>query len=245
MIKRLSFLIALKNDECALIKTLESLELLAFSRDSWEVLIINGGDLLTEGVLDRFQFQVRCITEPDQGIYDAWNKGLLIASGEFVSFLGAGDRVRSQYFDVFDNMIKVNQGDLFMCRQQQWQPNGRKLRVFGKTWEWREFQQSFSIAHIGCWHRRSLFDQFGLFDSTYKVAGDYEWLLRVGENLKVSFTPEVLLDVPVGGVSDKPGLVFRETRRARATHTNASKWNLFYTDYAYRMRKTVRKWFWG
>ncbi len=238
-------MIALKNDECALIKTLDSLKLLTISRDSWEVVIINGGDPLTEGALDRFQFMVRCITEADQGIYDAWNKGLLIATGQFVAFLGAGDLVRSQYFDVFDAMVKVDEGDLFLCRQQQWQPNGRKLRVFGKAWDWREFQQSFSIPHIGCWHRRSLFDQFGLFDSTYKVSGDYDWLLRVGEGLKVGFTPEVLLDVPVGGVSDKKSHVFHETRRARATHTNASKWNLFYVDFAYRMRKTVRQWLWG
>jgi len=226
-------------------KTLRSLKLIAAACEFWEVIVINGGDSLSEGSLDEFSFTVLCITEPDHGIYDAWNKGLRSAKGEFVAFLGAGDQVRSQYFNVFDSMLKVEDGDLLLCRQQQWLPNGRTLRVLGKAWDWKEFQQSFSIAHIGCWHRRSLFDEFGLFDSSYKVSGDYEWLLRVGPHLTVQFSPQILLDVPVGGISDRHSLVFKETRRARATHTKASLWDLNYRDALYRIRKITRKCLWG
>jgi hypothetical protein len=67
----------------------------------------------------------------------------------------------------------------------------------------------------------------------------------VGAQLKVSFTSLVLLDVPVGGISDISEQVFKETRSARAAHTEASTLDLIYHDARYRFRKFVRKFLWG
>ena len=242
----LSIMMAVKDSEAALIQSLDALSRMNASSGDVEILIMNGGRTMDGSIWQNHPLPVTMINEPDQGIYDAWNKGIAVAKGEFIAFIGAGDCVRPNYLQEMTALWKTSpNAELLLCKQQQYLLNGRPLRVFGKPWNWKEFQQNFSIPHIGCWHKTALFEEHGNFDTTYKVSGDYEWLLRVGEALKVGFTSEVLLDVPVGGVSDKTGHVFQESRRARATHTNASKWNLLYVDYAYRMRKTVRQWLWG
>jgi glycosyltransferase involved in cell wall biosynthesis len=242
----LTIIMAIKDCEVALVKSLDALKRMATNDIKFEILLINGGMPLSESLRQNCHFSLTIINELDDGIYDAWNKGISMAEGEFIAFLGAGDCVRTNYLRKMNAVYEENRSvELLLCRQQQILSNGRPLRIFGKPWNWSEFQQNFSIPHIGCWHKTALFEKFGKFDTTYKVAGDYEWLLRVGESLNVGFTTEVLLDVPVGGASDQTSQVFHESKRARATHTDASKWNLFYIDVAYRMRKTVRKWIWG
>jgi len=242
----LSVVIAIKDNTSALIKTLASLAELDKCNASFEVLVINGGSALMKEEIAQQPYSITIVDEVDEGIYDAWNKGLGLAQGEFVAFLGAGDCVRPNYFiEMTELSAKNGESDLLLCRQQQWLSNGRALREFGKPWDWEGFKKNFNIPHIGCWHRRRLFDTFGNFDSNYKVSGDYEWLLRVGAQLKVSFTSLVLLDVPVGGISDSNEQVFKETRCARATHTEASTLDLIYHDARYRFRKFVRKFLWG
>ena len=242
----LSFIIAVKENNIALIKTLSSLDAIEKQNSRFEVIIINGGLSLVSDEITNLSYPLTIITECDDGIYDAWNKGLGLAQGEFVAFLGAGDCVRPNYFkEMADLSFKNGESDLLLCRQQQWLNNGRALREFGKPWDWERFKKNFNIPHIGCWHRRKLFDTFGNFDIKYKVTGDYEWLLRVGAQLKVSYTSLVLLDVPVGGISDSSDQVFKETRTARATHTEASALDLIYHDVRYRFRKFVRKFLWG
>jgi glycosyltransferase involved in cell wall biosynthesis len=242
----LSIVMAVKDSEALLIQSLDALLRINLNGCGVEILIINGGRSLAGSIWQNHSLPVTIINEPDQGIYDAWNKGVALANGEFITFIGAGDCLRPNYLQEMTALWKrSSNADLLLCKQQQYLKSGRPLRVFGKPWNWKEFQQNFSIPHIGCWHKMALFAEHGNFDTTYKVSGDYEWLLRVGKGLKVVFTPEVLLDVPVGGVSDKNGHVFHESRRARARHTDASKWNLVYVDYAYRMRKRLRKLLWG
>jgi len=242
----LSFVIAIKDNDTALFKTLSSLGDLEKEHTSFEVIVMNGGLSLVSEEIAKLVFPIIIITEPDCGIYDAWNKGLGLAQGEFVAFLGAGDCVRPNYFiEMSELSAKNSESDLLLCRQKQWLSNGGALREFGKPWDWEGFKKNFNIPHIGCWHRRKLFDTFGNFDINYKVSGDYEWLLRVGAQLKVSFTSLVLLDVPVGGISDSSEQVFKETRSARATHTEASTLDLIYHDAHYRFRKFVRKFLWG
>ena len=242
----LSVVIAIKDNTAALIKTLASLAELDKCNASFEVLVINGGSALMKEEIAQQPYSITIVDEVDEGIYDAWNKGLGLAEGEFVAFLGAGDCVRPNYFkEMYELSAKYMDSDLLLCRQLQWMPNGRVLREFGRHWNWNAFQRNFTIPHIGCWHKRKLFQTFGNFDIHYKVCGDYEWLLRVGAQLRVEYTPAVLLDVPVGGVSDSNEQVFKETRLARKTHTRASSVNLIYHDVAYRARKSIRKLFWG
>jgi glycosyltransferase involved in cell wall biosynthesis len=238
---KLSIIIATKNVEIFLLRTIESLK---FIESDIEIVVVNGGDSISSTEFKRHS-NLTLMQGPDKNIYDAWNKGLAVARGEYVAFLGSGDLVRKDYFSrMHDSALKTG-ADLILCKQMQWMEDGRPLRKLGRPWVWKEFQKKFSIPHIGCWHKRALFLQYGGFDDSFFVAGDYEWLLRVGKNIQSAFVDEVLVDVTVGGISDNGNRVFMESKRARKMHTDASEVDLFIRDYVYRVRKKVRKLLWG
>jgi len=96
---RISVITVVLNDRCGLIKTLASLS--HIDKSSYEHIIIDGGS--TDGSLDVLNdFSERIdivISESDNGIYDAMNKGVLNASGDVICFLNAGDSVLNGYID--------------------------------------------------------------------------------------------------------------------------------------------------
>jgi hypothetical protein len=71
-----------------------------------------------------------------------------------------------------------------------------------------------TTVHVGSLHRRSLFDRYGKFDPSYRIAGDYEFLLRPRESLRAAFTPAVTVTMGAGGVSDSTAGLY-EARRAK------------------------------
>ncbi len=238
---KLSIIIATKDVELFLLRTIASLK---FIESDIEIVVVNGGDIICNSKFKLYN-NLKLIQEPDKNIYDAWNKGLAVACGDYVAFFGSGDLVRKDYFSrMHDSALKTG-ADLILCKQMQWLEDSKPLRELGRPWVWKEFQKKFSIPHIGCWHKRTLFLQYGGFDDSFFVAGDYEWLLRVGKNIQSAFVDEVLVDVTVGGISDNGNRVFTESKRARKMHTDASEVDLFIRDYVYRVRKKVRKLLWG
>jgi len=209
-----------------------------------EIIVVNGGAMISSTRL-KCHNNLTLLQEPDKNIYDAWNKGLAVSTGDYVAFLGSGDLVRKDYFSRMHESALKTGADLILCKQMQWLEDGKPLRELGRPWVWNEFQKKFSIPHIGCWHKRELFVRYGGFDDSFYVAGDYEWLLRVGGIIQSAFVDEVLVDVTVGGISDNGNRVFEESKRARTMHTDASNVDLFFRDCVYRVRKKVRKLLWG
>jgi hypothetical protein len=59
------------------------------------------------------------------------------------------------------------------------------------------------VAHPGAWHHRSLFDTYGTFASAYRLAGDYEFLLRSAASIRAVFVPESLVTMQLGGISNR------------------------------------------
>lgn len=73
-------------------------------------------------------------------------------------------------------------------------------------------------THVGALHSRKLFDQYGLFDSSYQIAGDYEFLLRPRQNLKTAFLDKAVATMLAGGISQRNHQVLYEVRRAKLQH---------------------------
>jgi hypothetical protein len=67
-------------------------------------------------------------------------------------------------------------------------------------------------------HRSSYFKQYGEFDASYRISGDYEILLRAGSNLRAGFVDQVLTHAVLGGVSNRDKAVFRENLRAKLSN---------------------------
>jgi len=73
------------------------------------------------------------------------------------------------------------------------------------------------IAHVGSMHHSSLYERYGLYDTTYRITGDYEFLLRSGKELKAGFFNSVTAMMRTNGVSHDILATFKEAKRAKST----------------------------
>ena len=166
---------------------------------------------------------IQVVSRSDSGIYDAWNRALVNARGAWVCFLGADDRLAdASSFSWLVQAARQASADvgIVFARVALVTDSGVVLQVLGEPWEEirARFRQVMCIPHPGAMHRRALFDRHGAFDPTYRIAGDYEWLLRELKDHDARFVPETTVHMRFGGVSAQPGRfleALREVRRAQ------------------------------
>lgn len=194
-----------------------------------ELIIIDGGS--KDGTVDLLKTnneQISAwISEPDHGIYSAWNKGLAKAKGEWICFLGADDyfwdtqvldRMASQLMMIPPD-IRVAYGQIMLLNN-----DGENLYPIGEPWkEVKErFKQVMSIPHPGLMHRHSLFEQHGNFDESFRIGGDYELLLRELKGAEAVFVPDIIMiGMRQGGLSSSPSNSIAsmwDIRRAQKMH---------------------------
>ena len=189
-----------------------------------ELIIIDGGSRDgTVDLLNSNQEQINYwISESDKGIYNAWNKGLEQVKGEWVCFLGADDffwddQVLEQVSAQLEKLpldIRVAYGQVMLLNK-----NGENLYPVGEPWERisTRFKQIMSIPHQAVMHRRSLFERHGKFDESFRIAGDYELLMRELKMTEAFFVPGIVISgMRQGGISSSPEnslVLLRECRR--------------------------------
>lgn len=209
-------------------KTLEQtiLSVINQSYDIVEYIIVDGGS--TDGTLDiirKYEHAIDYwISEPDKGIYEAWNKGLRCASGDWICFVGADDYFwdanalmrAAEKLVTLPNEIRVAYGQVMLVNN-----GGENLYPIGEQWEKLKdrFRQIMCIPHPGLMHRRSLFEQYGQFDESFRIAGDYELLLRELRVANAFYIPDlIMVAMRQGGISSNPAntlLGLGEVRRAQ------------------------------
>ena len=174
-----------------------------------ELIIIDGGS--TDGTLEILHANAAHIayweSEPDRGIYHAWNKALNYARGGWVCFLGSDD-----YFwgsDVLGRMANYLVGVLTNTGLVYGQlalvdEHSEVIRYIGEPWEHakKKLCLHMPIPHAGALHRRVFFDLHGKFDETFRIAGDYELFLRLTKTHDIEFIPNIIvLGMQYGGIS--------------------------------------------
>ncbi len=183
--------------------------------DNIEFLIIDGESSDTfMDVVSRYDDTVDYwISEPDKGIYDAWNKGVTLAHGEWIAFLGAGDAYRPAAIATYIDTIAARGKpvDFISSRINLVTSDDRSLRVRGVPFVWKNVRKGMDFVHVGAIHHRSLFERFGLFNPSYRSAGDYEFFMRCGRELRALFLDAVTVDVLVGGISLNSNVGLQET----------------------------------
>jgi glycosyltransferase len=149
------------------------------------------------------------VSEPDDGIYDAMNKGLQLATGDFVGFLNADDSfadtnaVRHIAEAAFRPETDVVYGDLMYVRKDAPEQPVR-------YWRSGEFHPSrlrfgWMPPHPTLYVRRSRIQEIGAFEASFRIAADYEFTLRYlsWPGIKVVYVPEVLVRMRTGGASNR------------------------------------------
>jgi glycosyltransferase involved in cell wall biosynthesis len=219
---KVSVITAVYNASEALAVTIDAIR--AQRRDDLEFIIVDGGskDATVSVIRQNKEIVDWWLSEADNGIYDAWNKALEVASGTWILFLGAGDRPGAGWFGAVaasDPAWDLVYGTVLMETSAASVMSYFKLR--GPDWEEaiRRLPVEMCIPHVGLAHHRRLFLP-GRFDSSYKIIGDWEFLIRVrpahGRRLE-----HVQAIMPFGGASNSARHArrhFDEIRRALAAN---------------------------
>lgn len=175
-----------------------------------EHLVIDGAskDGTIEMVLGHANPQIRLISEPDRGIYDAMNKGLALASGEIVGFLNSDDfyadtGVLAKIAKAFeDPAVDACYGDLVYVTQD----NSHVVRYWkSKPFIKGDFAKGWCPAHPTFYVRKSVIERLGLFDQSFKMGVDVEFMMRYLERgqVRAVYIPHVLVRMRVGGASNQ------------------------------------------
>lgn len=205
----ISLITACHNSAAVLPEALASVS--SQSNVGFEYLMIDGAS--ADATVDLIRAAGKVVTgwvsEPDEGIYHALNKGIARASGEVVGFLHADDlfadeRVLERIAAVFaDPRVDACYGDLVYVRRDD---PARVVRYW-RSGEYRpeRLRRGWMPPHPTFYVRRSLYEEHGLFDTRYRIAADYDCMLRLLSRLRgrVVYIPEVLVRMRVGGASNR------------------------------------------
>jgi glycosyltransferase involved in cell wall biosynthesis len=189
-----------------------------------EHIVLDGGSSDgTVGVLQQYDDLIalwRC--ESDKGVYDAWNKALLEARGEWICFLGVDDEFLPGAVRAYMDLAAINPQAEYLSSRVKWVHSSGFQEIIGGPWSWQKFSKWMCIAHVGSMHRRSLLDRLGIYDTSYRIVADYEFLLRAREQLRAEYMPVTTVMMRGGGLSGT-SKALEEAARAKVTTGGRSK----------------------
>jgi len=223
----ISIIVAVFNGAKTLQKCIDSVYMQSYPNR--ELIIIDGGsqDETVELIIKNTNKIKYWISEPDQGICSAWNKGVSQVKGDWICFLGADDyfwdsqvleRISEQLVKL-SSSIRVAYGQVMIVNDR-----GQDLYCMGEQWRKvkERFKQIMCIPHQGVMHRRNLFELHGKFDESFRIAGDYELLLRELKTGDAMYIPDIIITaMRQGGLSTDPSKsleAMQEFRCAQKMH---------------------------
>ena len=181
----LSIITINRNNAAGLEKTMQSV--LSQTRTDYEYVVVDGAS--TDGsvaVIERlapaFGDRLKWISEPDKGIYNAMNKGIRMATGEYIQILNSGDSLVSP--EVVDKMYaaleKAGHPSILYGNMLKDFPDGHVHRDKGFAGEDITLLSMYigTLNHSPAYIRRSLFDKYGLYDESLKIVSDWKWYLQ-------------------------------------------------------------------
>lgn len=175
-----------------------------------EYIIVDG--LSTDDTLkivDRYKSNIsKVISEKDDGIYDAINKGIALTTGEILAILHADDfyadnTVISEIVDTFTKQqVEAVYGNLQYVDRED--TNKIKRNWISGIYSKQNFLQGWMPPHPSFFAKKECYTKFGVFNTTLKSAADYELMLRFlyKHNCSVAYIPKVLVKMRVGGKSN-------------------------------------------
>ena len=206
---KISLITAVYNNSSGLRSSLESS--LSQTHQEIERIIIDGGS--NDGTLQILQGYTseidHIVSEPDNGIYDALNKGIQLANGGIIGILHSDDLfaepdILEKIARKFDSSsIDLLYGDLCYVRND----NPNQIVRYWKAGVFNPLRlgNGWMPPHPTVYVRRYLFERFGLYDTRYFISSDFDWMLRLLKNksLNVTYLPEVLVYMRTGGSSNR------------------------------------------
>lgn len=192
---------------------------LAQQIDGLEYIVIDGAS--TDGTLEiirRYGDAISvCISEPDRGLYDAMNKGLRLARGRYIHFLNADDRYVAP--DTLSRLLpQLDESTVCYGAMIYQEADGRQRRL-GSPFSWsRELIESH-VPQPTLFVPSQLYREVGEFDLNYRIAADYDMVLRLARRFPMRFVDQPVTLMAAGGISyTQMGRTFKEAARVSISH---------------------------
>ena len=198
-----------------------------------ELIVLDGGSrdgtrhFLKENE-NRFKI-TKWLSEPDTGISDAFNKGVRIATGDYLYFIGSGDSLYAN--DVFTRMMDgIDPETDTLVAGQICRTSGSRRRVvpnpFSPEFDKQQLLYRMALPHQGLLMHRRYFEAHGVFDCSLHFSMDYELLLRAWHDFPKTVMKDIIVaEWVAGGVgADNTIDVYKEYRTIKNKHKVASAW---------------------
>ena len=177
------------------------------SFDDYEYIIVDGKS--TDGTLkivddyrQKFGGRLTVVSEPDNGIFDAMNKGISLSRGDIVGIINSDDYYTPNALQTIaraadEHPYQIIYGILGVLK------NGMEVSA---TINRHEFIGEHTLLHPAVFVTRKIYTDFGGYNTTYKACADYDFFLRMSKNKSICFTPvyEVIAKMEKGGYSSTP-----------------------------------------
>ena len=159
----------------------------------------------TINICNNYPHLVKIICEKDKGVYDAFNKGLKIASGDVIGFLNSDDTFADKeslkkIVDGFDSETHAVFGNLNFYNKE----NKVIRKWISKPFKKGAFEKAWMPPHPTFYCRKNIYDKYGYYDDSFMIAGDFELMLRFIEcrKIKTKFLDQNLIKMKSGGISN-------------------------------------------
>jgi glycosyltransferase involved in cell wall biosynthesis len=194
---------------------------------------------------------LRWISEPDKGLYDAMNKGVKMATGDIVGILNSDDffydeHVLSKIAKAFEApSIQATIGDIVFVKEEK--PNKVVRHYSAKNWTPSKFAWGYMPPHPSFFVRKELFERLGYYQIDYRIAADYELLIRflLKGQVKWKYLPIITTKMRMGGASTSglKSLITLNKEIARGCRENQvyTNYAMIYSKYLFKPFEFLKK----
>ena len=195
---RFSIITVTYNAEKALEETIQSI--ISQTYKDIEYIIVDGGSKdRTLSIIEKYKSHIaKVVSEPDKGLYDAMNKGLKMATGDYVCFLNAGDSLHEdETVTMMVKSIEKNQfpdviyGETAIVDSKRHFLHMRRLSAPAKL-NWKSFKNGMLVCHQAFFAKREIaIDE--LYNLKYRFSADFDWCIRVMKRAKSFHNSEITI----------------------------------------------------
>jgi len=197
------------NSAKTLSRTIDSV--ISQNYNNLEYIIIDG--VSTDGtqkIIEAYgdKINIKIISEPDNGIYDAMNKGVKLATGEIIGILNSDDFYHSSnVLDTVSKAFESSDVDAIYGDLKYFDNDINKITRYWKTGEYNEskLNNGWIIPHPTLFVKKYVYDNCGLFNTNFKISADYEFILRILKisKIEIKYIPETFVRMYEGGTSGR------------------------------------------